>query len=76
MLQVGVYQLKKKKTTKNTCCYDYTTERSVPLNLDICGFVHTLPLIAISVYMIVLIAALFEKEFLLPNINIACVHFF
>lgn len=57
-------------------CYVYTTERSVPLNLDSCGFVHALPLIAMAVCMIVLIAVLFEKEFLLPNINIACVYFF
>lgn len=56
-------------------CYDYTTERLIPLNLYICGFVHALLLIAMSVYMIVSIAALYEKEFLLPNINIACVHF-
>lgn len=61
---------------ESACCYDYTTERSVPLNLDICWFVHALPLIAMAIYMIVLIAVLFEKEFLLPNINMTCVHFF
>lgn len=60
---------------ESACCYDYTTERSVPLNLDICGFVHALPLIAMAVYMTVLIAVLLEKDFLLPSINIACVHF-
>jgi len=61
---------------ENASCYDDSTERSVPLNLDICGFVHALPLIAMAIYMTVLIELLFEKEFLLPNMNIACVHFF
>lgn len=47
---------------QNVCCVMITLLRLIPLNHYICDFVHALLLIAMSAYMIVLIAALFEKE--------------